>query len=368
VLYNGTATVNVTVPARANGLTHFIVVAVNSQGDSQRGVSNDGTPEAQRPSPPINAQAVAFDFNTNPGIVADVTWDAPVDDGGADIVNYVIDVLDSTLRLGTCLPHTVAATPTVFGVGRQCITAGVDNVIFIIQAVNRQNLKSNFAQTQSGISAGFGAPSAPLNPAAIYNGDSTVKVLYDAPLTDGGQHITNYTASIAGQRGGRQEHAFCDAQADDCDLIVFDGLDDGTYQFIVFAYNDIAMGAVSLQTNTVTVSHASKNLLALWIILGIVGLIGILVGLWYLRRCLIAQKNRNNNKLERAQDTNELVIVKDTGADLDDNTTKTREGTTSDDTLPASSSQPQQSPPQPVVNTGSSSLDDDESHWVSHGN
>jgi len=321
---------------------------LNVQGMSNpSSLSNNVLPFASVPGKPTY-------LGTNPQpLAADVSFVPPADDGGSPILYYYVKTTPSreTQAMGDSLPAG-------WNVGLMS-PVHVTHLLpqFYQFQVVAHNLYGDSQPSDLPISVpvGVGTPDAPTEVYASGDGDSAVKVYFQEPLFDGGVPVRNYTVT---SNPGQYRVITLTSPA------LFTDMPEGTYRFIVYATNTVGDSPPSLQSNSVTISSHTSALLPLWIVLGILGFIGICVCLYCLRHCLIVRKNRNNDKL--AKQTNdggdaELVIVKDVegkGTTNDESHTVTgidaAEGTTA--TTNATSKA-----------IGASSLDpDDESNWVSH--
>jgi len=317
-------------------------VAINTQGSSQDSIiSNSVVPFASVPGKPTF-------INSDSGpLSASVYFVPPSDDGGSPILYYYVRTTPDRLTQpgANTLPNGWNQ-----GTASPVLVTNLRPGSYLFQVV-AHNLYGDSLPSDlvtGGTIVGVGIPDAPTEVFAAEAGDGAVKVYFQQPDFDGGQAIQNYTVtSNPGQY--RVTTSSSTTQA------LYSNLPDGTYRFIVYATNSVGNSMPSLQSNSVTITSSSPQLLALWIVLGILGFVGILVGLYFLRRCLIARKNNNHEKISKQTTTgdNEMVIVKDTGHDMDVNTTKqstadVEEGNTSN-TTKTSSTDP-----------------DDESNWVSH--
>jgi len=202
---------------------------------------------------------------------------------------------------------------------------------------------------------GVGIPDPPTQVFATDDGDRNVKVFFEEPLFDGGDPVQNYTVT---SNPGQHRVTTLTSPA------LLSDLPDGNYRFIVYATNNIGNSPPSLQSNAISIASHQPELLALWIVLGILGFIGICVALYFVRRCLVAQKNRHHDKISKqTSGDNELVIVKDgsqdpkstsTATDIEEGNTTGTTGMGTDEILTTNQTSPKSADP------------DDEANWVSH--
>jgi len=326
----------------AASLYNFTVVAINSHGPSAQSLlSNTVVPFASAPSKPFYISATPLPLS------AAVYFSPPSDDGGSQILYYYIKTTPARESMAGTLPN-----------GWNRGTSSPITVTYLLPVsyqfqIVAHNLYGDSPPSDlpvNSVAVGVGTPDAPTQVFATDDGGSTVKVFFDEPLFDGGDPIQNYT--VTSNPGGIRVTTLTSPA-------LFTDLPDGTYRFIAYATNNIGNSVPSLQSNAVTITSSSPQLLALWIVLGILAFIGLLVALYFLRRCLLVRKNRNHDKISKQTNTNdnEMVIVKDetgktgkTGSDLE-------EGGTDGDTLKTTGQ---------TTGQTTSADPDDESNWVSH--
>ncbi len=132
------------------------------------------------------------------GSVIELNWDAPRDDGGADIVGYEIEVSDDGGSTWSLLTQDTRNATTRYR------HAGLDPGTtrhYRVAAINEHGAgrSSNVASatTDSGI------PDAPRRLSAAAVGESAIDLDWSAPLSNGGSAVTGYRVEVRTSIGGR---------------------------------------------------------------------------------------------------------------------------------------------------------------------
>ena len=171
----------VTVSGLTNGTEYrFEVRAVNSIGGGTAAWKNDTPVAAQVPGRPRNLLAASGNAQVT------LTWEAPLDDGGAAISRY-----EYRHAQGTSVPASVLWQPAGLNF-RQTVT-GLDNdrqYTFEVRAANSAG-EGPPATIQARPTASANAPSAPRFLKAVTT-DRQVMLSWFAPARDGGSSITEY--------------------------------------------------------------------------------------------------------------------------------------------------------------------------------
>ncbi len=223
-----------TVSALSDGTPYtFIVTATNGIGTSSpSSPSNSVTPQAGLPGAPTNVSALSV----NGG--AQLTWSAPLNDGGSAITGYVVTATDTTTSANSVLD---ACAGSDVSTATACTAQGLTNgdsysiTIATINAVGTGSPSNAVPVVPAGLATMTGTPVATA-------GSSQVSVTW-AAATPNGSPITGYTAYVAA--GG-----FCQTAQLTC---VITGLTPGTpYQVYVDATNGVGTGAPSTASNSVT--------------------------------------------------------------------------------------------------------------------
>ncbi len=175
---------------------YYRVRARNSAGDG---------PWSQRPHPSATTLANVPGIPRNFRAVADgarainLTWAAPSDDGGSDIIRY-----DLEWSANGNDPWTALASP---GATETAYTdAGLepgDQRYYRIRAVNGATPGEGSWSPVRRATTGAEAPDAPQGLDARADGDSAIDVTWDPPSDDGGAAVTRYEVawSASGQGG-----------------------------------------------------------------------------------------------------------------------------------------------------------------------
>jgi fibronectin type 3 domain-containing protein len=162
-----------------NGVPYYYKVsAKNANGEGSQSIEVVGTPGTGPtvPDPPQNLLASAGDSYVN------LTWGAPVSDGGSPVTNYVIyrgttsggEVL--LIEIGNLLYYNDTT---------------VTNGVTYYYQVSAKNVIGEGLKSTEVDATGGGAPSAPQNLVAAA-GDGYVYLSWEAPVDDGGFAVSNY--------------------------------------------------------------------------------------------------------------------------------------------------------------------------------
>jgi len=220
----------ITTSPLISGTTYtFTLVAVNTKGLSLPSAPSNPVIPLAPPDPPTNVSATPGNAS------ADVTWDDPVSDGGSPILSYTV-----TSSPGNIILLSVQS-PSLF----QNLINGTEYT-FTVYATNQIGDSTPSIPSLPVIPATF--PTYPLNPTAVA-GNGEAQVSWDAPESNGGSPIINYTvitepADIAPQ-----------TTPDASTTLLVTGLTNGTsYTFTVYATNIMGNSFISVSTQPVTPS------------------------------------------------------------------------------------------------------------------
>jgi hypothetical protein len=224
-----------TSPIIVTGLTNgtpytFTMIATNIVG--QGPVSNVSSPvtPAGAPGIPIGVIATPGDSQVS------LSWTAP-NNNGAEITNYVIEYKLHSTSTWTQFGHAVSPATTI------TITDLVNGSLydFRVSAINSTGTGSSSSPvTESTPRTVPGQPTI----TNVLRGDGQVTVSFDAPVSDGGSVITNYTI-ISDPQGI--------IQTGNTSPIIISGLTNGTpYTFTVKATNIAGDGLVSTSSDSIT--------------------------------------------------------------------------------------------------------------------
>jgi hypothetical protein len=192
---------------------------------------------------PAGAPGVPINLVVTAGVgQADVSWSAPVSDGGSPITGYSLDVLRAT---------TVVRTISLAGAGTSTTVTGLTNgtaYSFRVSAVNA---------VTTGASSAASAPVTPAAPATVPGaptrvvakaGSRQATVSWLAPAGNGGSAITGYSVQVV--TGGFARTVSVTGTGTSTTVT---GLANGTsYTFRVSAVNAIGTGAASAASAPVT--------------------------------------------------------------------------------------------------------------------
>ena len=177
----------------AGDTRHYRVSAINSVGTGAASNVDDATTDAAAPTvpgAPTGLSATASGTST-----IDLDWTAPVDDGGAAITGYRIEVSpdgtsDWTERVG----NTGTTTASYSHTGLSAATTRHYRVSAINSAGTGAASSTANATTDA---AAATVPGAPTGLSATASGTSTIDLDWTAPVDDGGAAITGYRIEVS---------------------------------------------------------------------------------------------------------------------------------------------------------------------------
>jgi autotransporter-associated beta strand protein len=217
----------------------FRVAAVNSAGAGPFSPITDSvTLLAVRPQAPTSVSAIGGDGQVS------LVWSAPLTDGGAAIVNYVIEYSGNG---GASWSTHIRGQSTE----RTATVTGLSNAvsyIFRIAAVNGEGM-SPFSVNSSAVTPAT-VPSAPAN-VVVTAGNAQASVTWTAPSFNGGAAITDCIVQYSSNGGGTW--TTFDRSASMASSATVTGLANGTaYVFRVAAVNSAGAGSYSVNSESVT--------------------------------------------------------------------------------------------------------------------
>ncbi|RXZ78977.1 hypothetical protein EBB07_24905 [Paenibacillaceae bacterium] len=170
-----------------------------------------------------------------------VSFDAPADDGGGDIVSYTVSAWEDEAQAPAGSASGAASPITVSG-----LTNGV-NYTFSVVATNESDSSEPSAHSTS-VAPIADLPSAPVNVQATA-GDQSASVSFDAPDNDGGSPITGYTVTAWNSATGNADQTAEGAASP----ITVNGLANGvSYTFTLVAKNVSGNSASSAHSEAIT--------------------------------------------------------------------------------------------------------------------
>jgi parallel beta-helix repeat protein len=211
-----------------NGITYtYNVSAYNAIGESIRTSDITATPRSL-PSAPQYLQIVPGDGYLN------LTWDAPLDDGGFPIIGYNIYKNDINLAYDTISANELWYLDSL-------VDGGTTYTYFVsaITGAGKGPLSNGMSEKAGTV------PSAPADLKAN-TGDSSIILTWDAPVSDGGYPIINY-AIYRGEISGDEAYLVQIGNLSSyTDINVTNG---ATYYYRVVAINNIGEGVSSAPVN-----------------------------------------------------------------------------------------------------------------------
>jgi titin len=163
-----------------NGFQYVFYVSVTNgfgENPTAGGPSAEITPLGP-PTQPLNVVTYAGDGNAN------VTWDAPLSDGGASIDAYIVTSSPSVFS-----DILVPPFPQFLSLIANGLTNGIPYTFTVIASNSKGN---SSASAPSAAVTPLGAPDPPTNVTAV-PGNAFASVSWDAPVNTGGSPIESYT-------------------------------------------------------------------------------------------------------------------------------------------------------------------------------
>ncbi len=242
----GSAATSFTVAGLTNGTAYtFTVSARNAAGNgSSSTASAPVTPQpAPPPGPPTGVTAIAADASAN------LTWTAPVSDGGSALLSYRITPYVNGVAQAPINTGNTTTSRTVTG-----LTNGT-TYTFTVAALNATGAGAESAQSLPVTPTPATAPGAPTGVTGSPR-DRGVALTWTAPTSDGGSTITGYRITpFIGSTGQTPVNTGSTATG-----FTVTGLTNGTsYTFRVAAINGIGVGTASAASAPVTPAVPPAN-------------------------------------------------------------------------------------------------------------
>jgi hypothetical protein len=233
-VFNSSATSPTTVTGLTNGVEYvFRVAAVNSVGAGAVTDAVTATPRGVAPSP-TNVVGTAGNGQV------ELSWQAPVSNGGYAITGYVVESSGNNGDTWQLFSSSATSPTTVTG-----LTNGTA-YLFRVSAVNQAGTGS------------AGQPAAAVTPRTVADaptavtgtpGNGQVTVTWTAPVSNGGAAITGYRVEFSSDNGGTWTLFSSSATSP----TTVTGLSNGTaYLFRVAAVNAAGAGAAGQSAAAVT--------------------------------------------------------------------------------------------------------------------
>ena len=170
----------------AGSTRHYRASAINSEGTGEASgvatATTDSAPSASAPGAPTSLSATA-DGQTN----IDLSWNAPSDDGGADITGYLIEVSEDNSTWSDLEANTRSTSTSYSHTG---LTAGSTRH-YRVSAINSAGTGSASGADSATTDAAT-APGAPTGLTATADGQTEIDLSWTAPSDNGGADITGY--------------------------------------------------------------------------------------------------------------------------------------------------------------------------------
>lgn len=220
-----------------------VVVAVNEAGNSPASVvSNSVKVPAVVPSAPGTPVVVLNNNNT----VLDVTWKAPTSNGGAVINGYRVTLTGSD-------KSNVVVNAETNSVSFTTLTPGVSYVVKV--AAKNEVGYSVDSTVSNSVKVPAVAPTAPRNVTVRADSGTTVSVLWNTPVSNGGAVIDSYTVVLTPDNDGE---VITKTVAGNVLNVTFDGLEGLTgYSAVVTAVNEAGNSPVSATSPVVITPPAT---------------------------------------------------------------------------------------------------------------
>ena len=239
----------------AGDTRHYRVSAINSVGTGAASNVDDATTDAAAPTvpgAPTGLSATASGTST-----IDLDWTAPVDDGGAAITGYRIEVSpdgtsDWTERVG----NTGTTTASYSHTGLSAATTRHYRVSAINSAGTGAASSTANATTDA---AAATVPGAPTSLSATASGTTTIDLSWNAPSDNGGSSITGYRIEVSPNGSSGWSNRVADTGTT-ATTYSHTGLDAGTTRhYRVSAINSVGTGAASSTDNATTDDATTTN-------------------------------------------------------------------------------------------------------------
>ncbi len=174
---------------------HYRVSAINSAGKGPVSNVASATTRAVRPGAPTNLMATA-----NGSTQIDLTWDAPADDGGADITSYRIYFSTTNGLTWNILEGLTGSNATSWS------HMGLDPATTLHYRVSAFNSAGEGPQSDTA-SAMTDAepPDPPTNLMATANGSTQIDLTWEEPSYHGGVALKGYQVEVSSDGGSQWE-------------------------------------------------------------------------------------------------------------------------------------------------------------------
>jgi len=233
IAHTASASTSRSITTLTNGTSYtYRIAAVTEWGKGPFSISVTAVP-ATVPGAPTSVTGVRGNQ------LVDLTWNAPVSNGGHALIDYTIEY-----RAGAgswiAFSHSASTSTSISVTG---LTDGT-SYTFRVSAVNDMGTSS--ASTVSSAYTPLGTPAAPTSLSATY-GNTQASLSWTAPTDNGGSVITNYLVEYS-SNDGNSWSTFAHSVSTTPSITVT-GLVNGTaYSYRVSAINAIGTGAGATTT------------------------------------------------------------------------------------------------------------------------
>ncbi|KAG2470302.1 TITIN protein, partial [Polypterus senegalus] len=160
---------------------YYTITASNRLGTSSRTIKAE---ILDRPSPPRNLVVSEIKAES-----CYLTFDAPVDNGGSEITNYIIDKRDASVKKSEWEEISNCIIERRLGVWK--LNTGGEYQ-FRVRAENKYGISDDCCSGKVVIKDPFGLPGPPSKPIVTEHTNTSMLVTWEPPLDNGGATITGY--------------------------------------------------------------------------------------------------------------------------------------------------------------------------------
>ena len=228
----------------------YRVSAINSVGASAASTAASATTAAAgTPGAPTSLTATA-----NGRTQINLTWTAPVSDGGATITGYKIEVsADAGSSWSTLVTNTTSTTTSY---SHASLSTGTPRH-YRVSAINSVGAGAASTVT-SATTAAATTPSAPTSLTATANGRTQINLTWTAPVSDGGATITGYKIEVSADAGSSWSTLVTNTTSTTTSYSHASLSTGTTRRYRVSAINSVGAGAASNVASATTTSAAPE--------------------------------------------------------------------------------------------------------------
>ena len=221
----------------------YIVTAKNHAGEAMVKIS------VLILSKPTICQNLKASYITKNSCV--LTWDPPEDDGGTDILNYILEMKEPTLPGFSSLGWTICSSEGTRKMVKVPLTEN-NEYFFRVTAENKCGLGPNLELKSPVLACDpVQVSEAPKDPKVVSTGKDFVDLEWSKPDWDGGSPITGY--QIVVMKRGTKEWKEIDVDKLNCKYKVMELDESQQYRFGVMARNKAGLSQVTVISDYVTV-------------------------------------------------------------------------------------------------------------------